>query len=220
MRLNDRASFCRSHPLEVVFLVGEQSLQFRLRPCGQWRILNSFAVTVVSNCQIVCAKSFLIQETTASNLKRSEQVLMLKIIVSIDIYAEFPNDFFCDFRESVRCLQHHRATVAEQSPAIDGELIPFCMPTKVVMVIEDQYSGIRVHVTAIDIGGRQPTNTCTDHDKIIVFIRLFGVPSLSLNHAMSSFKGSCVRTAHTCHTRRIVRGLRVYDRIAAHTAHR
>src|SRR5262249_12442166 len=48
------------------------------------------------------------------------------------------------------------------------ELVAFCVPTKIVVIVENENACRRL-VLSIEISGREPTDTATDDHEVVVF---------------------------------------------------
>ena len=106
--------------------------------------------------------------------KRAIEVLdfLVGLIVASPVDAELSQKTGRHRAVLRRSFHVHRAAVHEEHAPLISELVPLGVPSEVVVVVQDEDSGIGTHLLAKEISGRKPTDASSHHDEVVGFVRV------------------------------------------------
>ena len=97
------------------------------------------------------------------------KVLVIRGIPSVKINAEIGQQILSDLAPVLWIYKGLRAAVADPEFAIDGVLVSFRVPTKVIMIVQDQNLLILPVLLPVIVGRRESADPATNNYEIELF---------------------------------------------------
>src|ERR1700683_2398799 len=160
--------------------------------------------------ELIGAEGFLIEKNLLLQPERRVEPLVVVLRVGGDIDAEIADQAFRYRAIGGGALDRVSASIAKHEGFVYLEFIPFGMPAKIVVVLQDKHARRLTRGLVKEARGGKTADAATHDDQVVVFARAFrlsGVsPEAAVAQPMGHFKGARVAASQTVGSRWVIAG--------------
>src|SRR6266481_1557610 len=135
--------------------------------------------------------------------------LIVSLIETLGFNPQLFEDLFRHLTVFPGALDRLSPTVAQKQPLAHLKLVASRMPAEVVVIVENQNSGLGSRLLAIEIGRRQTADAAANHYQVVFFVGVSRIPCTlpkgAIAQRVGHIKSPWLASPHAIKPRRIGR---------------